>query len=98
MSYVACYLREKLGELLKQVGAVEIAVVVEVELGDEARDPPQLYDRLEGDLAHLVRHLRRLGDHDIAQLNQEILKIKTLQLSSAITSKTDFSLDLTNKY
>lgn len=38
----ACYLGQQLGEVLKQIGTVEITVIVDVEFSDKAGDPPEL--------------------------------------------------------
>lgn len=51
------HLGEKLSEVFEQIGAVEVTVVVNVELRDKAGDPPELDQRLQPHLLHLIRHL-----------------------------------------
>ncbi len=62
-----CYLGQQLGEVLKQVGAVEVTVVVDVELSDKAGDPPQLDHSLQSHLLHFIRHLHALRCDDVHQ-------------------------------
>lgn len=54
------HLREQFVEVLKQVGAVKVTVVIYVELCDKAGDSPELHDGLEGHLLHLIGHFRVL--------------------------------------
>lgn len=54
------YLGQELGEILKEAGAVEVTVVVDVELSDQAGDPPQLHQRLQSHFFHLIRHFNVL--------------------------------------
>jgi len=65
-----CHLGQQLGEVLKQIGEVEVAVVVDVQLGDEAGNPPQLHQSLQSHLLHLVGHLDVLRRDDVHQLLQ----------------------------
>ena len=74
--HLPAYLREEFCEVLKQVGAVKVTVVVEVELGDEARDPPQLHDRLQGQLPHLVCDPRVVRRDDLTQTCQVHLPVE----------------------
>jgi len=68
------HLGQQLGEVLKQVGAVEVTVVVDVEVCDEAGNAPQLHQSLQRRLLHLVRHLdvlRRDHVHQLLQVHLE---------------------------
>lgn len=50
------HLGEKLGQVLKKVGAVEITVIINIELSHKARDSPQLHNRLKGHFLHFIGH------------------------------------------
>lgn len=52
------HLREKFGKVFKQVGAVEITVIIYIQLGDKAGDSPELYDGLQGHLLQFIGHFR----------------------------------------
>lgn len=54
------HLREQFGEVLKQVGAVKVTVIIYIELCDKAGDSPELYNGLQGHLLHLIGHFRVL--------------------------------------
>ena len=75
---------KQVAQLGQDVSAVEIAVVVEVELGDEAGNVEQLHDGFQRQLLQLVAQLRLLVSHQVHQPFQERLSIvklvKSLQL------------------
>lgn len=51
------HLGEQLGELLKEVGAVVVTVIVDVELSHKTRNPPQLNNGFQSHLLHFIWHL-----------------------------------------
>lgn len=69
-------LGQQLGEVFKHVGAVEITVIVDVELSYKAGDSPQLDQSLQSHLLHLVRHLHVLWCDDVHQFLQVHLPVQ----------------------
>lgn len=61
-------LGEQLGEVFKQVSTVIITVIVDIELSDKARNPPELNYGLQGHFLHLIGHLRVFHSDDLHQL------------------------------
>lgn len=55
-----CYLGQQLCQVLKQIGEVEVTVIVDVQLSYEAGNPPQLDQRLQSHLFHLIGHFNVL--------------------------------------
>lgn len=55
-----CYLGQQLGEVFKEIGAVEVTVIVDVEFSDKAGDSPELDQCLQSHLLHLIGHLNVL--------------------------------------
>lgn len=55
-----CYLGQQFSEVFKQIGAVKVTVIVNVQLGDKAGDPPQLDQSFQSHLLHLIGHLNVL--------------------------------------
>lgn len=62
------HLGEQLGEVFKKVSTVVITVIVDIELSDKARDPPELNYGLQGHLLHLIGHFGVFYSDDLHQL------------------------------
>jgi hypothetical protein len=69
-------LGEELGEVLEQVGAVQRAVVVEIELGGQARDAQELEKVVDGDVLVVVGDFGRVGDDGVHELEDEVLELE----------------------
>ena len=69
-------LGQELGQVLEQIGAVEAAVVVEIELDGEAGHAQHLQEVVDGHLLLLVGDLGRLGHDDLHELDEEVLHLE----------------------
>lgn len=64
----AQHLGQQLGEVFKEVGAIVVTIIVDVELSDEAGDTPELNNGLQRHLLHLIRHLGVFNSDDLHEL------------------------------
>jgi len=69
-------LGEEFGEVLEQVGAVERAVVVEIEFGGQAGDAQELEKVVDGDVLVVVGEFGRVGDDGVHELEDEVLELE----------------------
>ena len=68
-------LGQHLRQILEDVRRVHVAVKVEVQLGQESRDPVEPHDDLQGEFLVLVRDLLLLGAHNLHQPVEEDLRL-----------------------
>jgi len=69
-------LGEEFGEVLEQVGAVQRAVVVEIEFGGQAGDAQELEKVVDGDVLVVVGEFGRVGDDGVHELEDEVLELE----------------------
>ena len=64
------HLRQQLREVLEEVGAVEITVIVEVKFGHQTRNAPQLNNGFQCNLPLVVCHFRTFGHNNLTQSSE----------------------------
>lgn len=68
------YLGEKFCHVIKEIGAIEITVIVQIQFRHQSGDPPQLYNKIKSDFPVIISYLHAVRDYQITQPQQVALQ------------------------